>query len=126
MSDLPFTIAFQRPGDDAALSLRTEDGSMTFTFDEAHYDEATDRLELSAGPDSAAWTLHTLEGHIVHVSAPERILSGLILTDVRRRLLRDGCVSVTFSEEQRVRLDAGDVAHLLTVRRRGGRFRRAS
>lgn len=125
-SHAAFPPSLQSAGDEPALSLRTEDGATTFSFDEADYDETADRLRLTAGPACAAWTEPTAEGHLLRVSAPEGVMCGLVLTHVRRRLMSDGCIEVTFADDQKVRLQAGEIAHLLTSRRRSGRFHRTA
>jgi hypothetical protein len=123
MLDLPFVLDTAAPA--SALILRLEGGAGTFAFDHAEYDEHTDRLRLEAGPPTASGASLTPEGHVLRIGAPEGHLCGLVLTDVRRRLMRHGHVKVTLGAGQHVSLGAGELAHLLTARARPtGRFRR--
>lgn len=120
---LDATLTIQEPlRGQPPLVLGLADGAGSLTFDSADYEESADRLFLAAGPPCAASMELTPEGHLLRISAPDGALCGLVLTGVRRRLSGEGCVAVTLGPGQHAVLDAGDVAHLLTGRRRTGRF----
>lgn len=97
------------------LVLRAAGGSGTLGFDRAEYDERQDRLRLSRRPVCAASTELTPEGHVLRVSAPDGVVCDVVLTDVRRRLVRDGCVEVTFDPHLRAVLDPDEVERLVAA-----------
>lgn len=113
--------------DTSAITIGLPDGAGGFSFDAVEYDEAEDRLRLTKGPPTAAAAADlSPEGHVIRTAAPDGVICGLTLTEVRRRLVRDGGVQVTLAAGQTVWLGAGDIAHLLTPRRRSRRFSRAA
>lgn len=112
--------------DTPAATIGLPEGAGGFSFDAVEYDEAQDRLRLTKGPPTAAAADLSPEGHVIRTAAPDGAICGLTLTEVRRRLVRDGGVELTLAAGQTVWLGAGDIAHLLTPRRRSRRFSRAA
>lgn len=125
MTAAPFVLELS-PTHRPAVSIPLPDGTGGFSFDAVEYDEAEDRLRLTKGPPTAAAADLSPEGHVIRTAAPDGVICGLTLTDVRRRLVRDGGIQVTLAAGQSVWLGAGDIAHLLTPRRRSRRFSRAA
>ena len=114
------------PRDEVHLTLEVWPDGSRYRFDRCSYDEATDRLQLTYGPPGAASVHVTPEGHLMRVSVPDNVLCGLVVTEVRARLARDGRISITLGPLQLATLGAADVAELLTrgVPRRTNRFAR--
>ena len=110
------------------ITLEAWPDGTRYRFDRCEYDECADRLRLTYGAPSAACARLTPEGHVVRVGATDPVLCGLVLTDVRRRLARDGRIDVTLGSLQHVSLGAADIAALLTgqVARRTNRFARTA
>jgi hypothetical protein len=124
--DLAPLLALPEPA--PALVIETWPDGDAFTFDDAEYDAATDRLRLTLGPITAASAELTPEGHIVRVAVPDGYLCGLVLTDVHSRLERFGHIEVTLGPRQFASLDIDHLAGLLTraTSRRVRRFERAA
>lgn len=113
-------------GEPAILSLVTWPQGQCYRFDDAEYDEGTDRLRLSYGPLTAASACPTPEGHVIRIAEPHGYLCGLVITDVTERLRRDGRIEVTMGPLELLELDLADVAAVLSRpgARRTNRFAR--
>jgi hypothetical protein len=117
------------PRSDSALEFWTWPRGDRFAFDDAEYDETSDRLRLTCGPPTVASAELTPEGHVVRVSALDGDICGLVLVDVHDRLERHGRLSVTLGPNQHVTLSAEDIVSLISravVRQRTRRFSRAA
>lgn len=113
-------------GAQAILSLETWPRGQRYCFDDAEYDESTDRLRLSYGPLTAASACPTPEGHVIRIAEPQGYLCGLVITRVTERLRRDGRIEVTMGPLELLELDLADVAAVLSRpgARRTNRFAR--
>lgn len=114
----------QEPG---RIAIEVWPDGTRYRFDRCEYDERTDRLRLSFGGPTATTLEMTPEGHFLRIAVPDPVLVGLVITDVRHRLARDGRINITFGPLELATLTAADVAQLLTrpVARRTNRFARA-
>jgi hypothetical protein len=100
----------------AVVAVKSWPGNARYWFDHADYDQATDRLQLTCGPATAAAAYVTPEGHVVRVAEPGGYVCGLVLTDLRRRLARHGRVVLTLQTLERLSFSVEDVAEALTAR----------
>ena len=104
----------------AVLALKSWPSGHRYWFDRAIYDAATDRLHLTSGPETAAGAYMTPEGHVVRTAVPGGYLCGLVVNDLRRRLTRNGRVTLTLGDLERLSLSVEDVAEALSAQPGGG------